>query len=70
MKLELVVKKEECTESCPLPLPLLVNMKKGIRAIDYDEKTGKTVIDFDEKVVSKEDLFKSIAKMKYTVLKA
>ena len=68
MKLQLKVKKEECKDSCPLPLNVLAGMKKEITKVDYDEKKGTAVVEFDEKAISKEEVLETIRKMKYEVL--
>ena len=68
MKLHLKVKKEECTDSCPMPLNLLSAMKKEITKLDYDEEKGTAFVEFDEKEISKEQVLESIKKMRYEVL--
>lgn len=68
MRLQLKVKKEECTESCPLPLNVLVGMKKNIKKVEYNEEKGTVVIDFNPQKISKEEVLKTIKKMKYDVM--
>ena len=68
MKLHLNVKKEECKDTCPMPLNLLAGMKKGITNVEYDEKKGTAIVEFDEKTISKEEVLETIKKMRYDVL--
>ena len=68
MKLHLNVKKEECKDSCPLPLNVLSGMKKGITKVEYDEGRSTAIIEFDEKVISKEEVLETIKKMRYEIL--
>ena len=68
MKLQLKVKKEECLDSCPLPLNVLVGTKEGITKVDYDKKRETAIIEFNEKAISKKEVLKVIKKMKYKVL--
>ena len=68
MKLQLKVKKEECTDSCPLPLNVLSGMNEGITKVEYDEEKGTAVVEFDEKAISKEEVLETIKKMRYEVL--
>ena len=68
MRLQLKVKKEECKDSCPLPLTVLSGMKKEITKVEYDEEKGTAVIEFDEKAISKEEVLETIKKMRYEVV--
>ena len=69
MKLQIKIKKEECTDSCPLPLSTLVTIEKGIRAVDYDKKKEQAVINFNENIISKKEVMQSMEKMKYNIIK-
>ena len=68
MKLQLKVKKEECTDTCPMPLNMLAMMKKEITKVEYDEEKGMAVVEFDEQAISQEDVLDAIKKMRYEVL--
>ena len=71
MKLQLKVKQGECAGGvCPMPLNFLAGAKKGITSVDYDEGSGMAVIDFDEKLISQEEVMEAIKKMKYEILEA
>ena len=68
MKLQLKVKEEECEGGCPLPLNVLVGMKRAITKVECDEEKGTDIIEFDEKAISKKEILSTIKKMHYHVV--
>jgi len=67
MKIVLNIKQEKCADSCPLPLSVLPSMAKGVSKADYDQQSGKVVIEFDETIITKKKVIAELIKMKYKV---
>ena len=68
-KVILKVKKEECKDTCPIPLNLIPNIEKDIKKIKYDEKTEVCEVFYDDKVMSEKQIISKLRKIGYEVMK-
>lgn len=57
------IKKEECKDTCPIPLQLLPNVQKGIKKVEYNKKKSLAKITYNPKVLNKKQV---IDKLKET----
>lgn len=66
-EITLKIKKKKCKGTCPVPLDLVPNIEKGIKKIDYDNKSGIGKIVFDENSLSKGEIIGKLRKIGYGV---
>lgn len=68
-KITLKIKEKECKDTCPIPLQLIPNVEEGIEKIDYDKKTEKAEITYDEKKLSEQKIIQKLKKIGYEVVR-
>ncbi len=66
-KIILTIKKEECKDSCPLPLEMIPLIDKDIKKIKYDPKTERAEIFYD--TLGEDGVIKKLVKFGYNVRK-
>ncbi len=66
-KIILKIKKQECKDTCPIPINLIPTAEKGIKKINYDEKSKIGEVIYDEKLLSEKQVISKLKKIGYEV---
>ncbi len=66
-KLSLGVKQDCEGNICPMPLKLVAETIKGLKLINYDEKTEIAEFEYDDSILSKETIEVKLKEKKYKI---
>ena len=61
--------KQDCEGNvCPMPLKSVAGTIKGLKLINYDEKTEIAEFEYDDSIISKKNIIAKLREKKYKIV--
>jgi len=67
-KITLKIKQDCIGNVCPMPLKSVVGTIKGLKLINYDEKTEIAEFEYNDSIISKETITVKLKEKKYKIV--